>query len=356
MVGACLIGRVKMSLLLSLLALVWVGRLAVAGTLGGINIVEPASYKAARLVHDGISQANYTGFYGSTKATCRDVYVPLREGQVKAYRPELFEALRFTAGVSDVAWAACMDPTHLDVLSADSKSGQAFWRSTDGLLVLKTIKPYECRNLRSMLDQLAAHLTAEPSAISSVLGLFRVKVGGRKMYLMACRNAYHADSWHASTCFDLKGSTVGRSKAPSSIVLKDMDLLSEGRRLRLGQARPLLLRTLQRDAQFLSHYGLMDYSLLVDVEHVPRGFLGRLLPGFFYHPHHPRERGGKLILIGTDGNVYHFGIIDFLQQYTFRKWLETLLKGFFWDRRKISCVPPRFYASRFLGFIDENTD
>jgi hypothetical protein len=290
MAGVHLFIRVEIPLLLSLLALVWVGRSTVAGSLGGINIVEPISYKAARLVHDGIVQANYTGFYGSKKATCRDVYVPLADGQVKAYRPELFESLRSTAGVSEESWAACMDPTNLDVLSADSKSGQAFWRSADGLLVLKTIKPYECRNLRSMLDQLASHLTAEPSAISSVLGLFRVKVGGRTLYLLACRNAYHSNPWHASTCFDLKGSTVGRRKAPSSIVLKDLDLLAEGRRLMLGRARPLLLHTLQRDAQFLSHYGFMDYSLLVDVEHVPRGFLGRLMPGFIYHPH-SRERG-----------------------------------------------------------------
>jgi hypothetical protein len=41
-----------------------------------------------------------------------------------------------------------------------------------------------------------------------------------------------------------------------------------------------------------------------------------------------------------------------LHRYTLRKWLETLLKGFFYDRRRISCVEPRFYAQRFVRFID----
>jgi hypothetical protein len=36
--------------------------------------------------------------------------------------------------------------------------------------------------------------------------------------------------------------------------------------------------------------------------------------------------------------------------------LETLLKGLFYDRRKISCVEPRFYAQRFVRFIGAVAD
>lgn len=39
-------------------------------------------------------------------------------------------------------------------------------------------------------------------------------------------------------------------------------------------------------------------------------------------------------------------------RYTFRKWLETVLKGLLYDRRQISCVEPRLYAHRFVRFID----
>jgi hypothetical protein len=39
-------------------------------------------------------------------------------------------------------------------------------------------------------------------------------------------------------------------------------------------------------------------------------------------------------------------------RYSFRKWLETMLKGFLYDWRQISCVEPRYYAQRFARFVD----
>ena len=53
----------------------------------------------------------------------------------------------------------------------DSKSGQRFWISSDGLFVLKTLKHYECKNLRGILDHYYHHMTTnEKSCIASVLG------------------------------------------------------------------------------------------------------------------------------------------------------------------------------------------
>jgi hypothetical protein len=57
----------------------------------------------------------------------------------------------------------------------------------------------------------------------------------------------------------------------------------------------------------------MDYSLLVEVEepHVSifRRFLNYLQPIST-----SRQDKGKLVVLGANGKVYHFGIIDFLQR------------------------------------------
>ena len=51
--------------------------------------------------------------------------------------------------------------------------------------------------------------------------------------------------------------------------------------------------------------------------------------------------------------IYYLGVIDFLQPWTTRKVLERELKSLLgYDTNAISCVDPKFYASRFLTFID----
>ena len=57
---------------------------------------------------------------------------------------------------------------------------------------------------------------------------------------------------------------------------------------------------------------------------------------------------------GTPNNeIYYVGIIDILQQYNVKKWGENKLKGWFTDQgtKKISAVPPKDYARRFINFI-----
>jgi Phosphatidylinositol-4-phosphate 5-Kinase len=95
----------------------------------------------------------------------------------------------------------------------------------------------------------------------------------------------------------------------------------------------------------------MDYSLLVAVENKPSNYLRRFVNRLINPLSTSLSDRGKLVCIGSDGCIYHFGIIDFLQKYTIRKWLETFIKGLFSDARKISCVHPKFYARRMLQFI-----
>lgn len=219
------------------------------------------------------------GYFGTSRATADDLYINLKGGQLKTYRPSIFRSLRYSAGVSESSWQSCMQTEELEMISADSKSGQAFWRSKDGTLVLKTIKAYECKNIREIIEKLAVHMDirVDHSCISAVLGVFRVKLkSGKKVYFMACKNVYPTTAWYNTKKFDLKGSTVGRLKSSKSVVLKDLDLLRSNTRLHLGDMKGVVLSTLHRDVRFLSSCGFMDYSLLVDVEYVPVGFLRKL--------------------------------------------------------------------------------
>ena len=54
-----------------------------------------------------------------------------------------------------------------------------------------------------------------------------------------------------------------------------------------------------------------------------------------------------------DRAVYYMGLIDFLQPWTTRKFLERNLKGLMgYDTKAVSCVTPEEYASRFLEYLD----
>lgn len=50
--------------------------------------------------------------------------------------------------------------------------------------------------------------------------------------------------------------------------------------------------------------------------------------------------------------IYFFGIIDILQQWSMRKQLERFGKGFVDAKDGISAVPPHQYAQRFEAFLD----
>lgn len=272
--------------------------------------------------------------------------------QLKVYRPSIFNNLRRHAGVSDALYRTCLDVDNLRCLSSDSKSGQAFWRSSDESLVLKTLKHYEAINLLRVLDKYAAHTLGDISCIATVVGLYRVRLrGGGKKYFIACKNVYPKNSWHVTSRFDLKGSTVGRLAAPTSSVKKDLDLMALEAKLGLGPARDTVLHALQRDVNFLRCQRFMDYSLLVAVERYPASHFRRFIDRIARPLSHSAADRGKLVVLGGDGLVYHIGIIDFLQRYTLRKVLETFFKGLLHDARKISCVAPALYARRLFAFI-----
>jgi len=62
------------------------------------------------------------------------------------------------------------------------------------------------------------------------------------------------------------------------------------------------------------------------------------------------------MFISPNGNeIYFFGVIDVLQQWTTHKKLEKFFKVYFLrkDKNGVSCQPPEFYSDRFIKAIDE---
>lgn len=55
----------------------------------------------------------------------------------------------------------------------------------------------------------------------------------------------------------------------------------------------------------------------------------------------------------TNSDIYYFGIIDILTDYSCFKSFEYASKMLFYCSKKMSCVPPDFYQRRFFNFMNE---
>jgi hypothetical protein len=180
--------------------------------------------------------------------------------------------------------------------------------------------------------------------------------------------------------FDLKGSSVGRQSIDQldmdfehilqTVTLKELDYL---RLINMGhidfitlevEMKDLFVIQLQSDVLFLSQHSFIDYSLLVgiyeakDMEHTSI-YLGTDDISAFRRFHN-----------GTCGKdkkyVYFFGLVDILQKYTIKKWIERGLKRST-SRLRASANPvtetfigiedsieePERYASRLVEFMNK---
>jgi len=370
------------------------------------------------------------------------VYSYFPNGNIKTYHPNIFKNIRTSItntnnndnsnsnsrssnnNNNDISkynefnekiYMQCLHYDNLNCLSSDSKSGQSFWVSKDGSIILKTIKHYELKNLLNILIDLNDHMITSksigyPSTIASIIGLYKITlISGHKKYFMACRNVYP----NQHTCininqskyksikiikkYDLKGSTIGRRASMNSNVKKDLDLIESGYLLSLGyKSKEILIQSLLRDTEFLSKHNFMDYSLLVaeaieevkvnnngnnnsnsnTIQQQHQQYRSNSIRRIFTNIFHRNKKdnisiasssssslssslldndiidtSGIIVLKGNNNMIYYFGIIDFLQKYSLRKVIETWVKGIYCNSNNISCVNPKYYAKRFLNFL-----
>lgn len=110
--------------------------------------------------------------------------------------------------------------------------------------------------------------------MSKIYGVFTIRVPAmEELTCFIMENMLGKDFMSIERIYDLKGSTKGRlaklsaaeeSEGTGMKVLKDLNLVSLGERLEIGEAaRRKLLRAIELDSQFLQRNNLMDYSLLL---------------------------------------------------------------------------------------------
>ena len=149
--------------------------------------------------------------------------------------------------------------------------------STDLRLVIKTITHSEAKYLRKILYRYYHYMVSNPhTLLCKFCGMHRLQPRkGPKTYFVVMRNVFPA-FLDTHSRFDLKGSSHGRTVGPqvlamddaarASAVLKDLDFVALGKKIRLGPTKAAIFKSqVRRDVEFLASIGVMDYSLLLGV-------------------------------------------------------------------------------------------
>jgi len=154
---------------------------------------------------------------------------------------------------------------------------------------------------------------------------------------------------------DRTGREVGLDACLSNMATKDTALSEvslQGQKQRALLSRLTIpMRQLFAPPLFIAKqcYNTFD-SILMSILTLPFPYYGAGMCGV--------DGGSHSVIPGYRfGNkaVYYIGVIDFLQPWTFRKYMEREMRGAIgFDKKAISCVHPEDYATRFLAFLDQH--
>eukprot|EP00924_Labyrinthula_sp_SR-Ha-C_P003434 augustus_masked-scaffold_15-processed-gene-9.53-mRNA-1 protein AED:0.17 eAED:0.19 QI:0/-1/0/1/-1/1/1/0/521 len=316
------------------------------------------------------------------------------------YTPVVFRALRRLHGISESAYQKeiNVDSGFIE-FSTNSKSGSFFYHTEKGGLIVKSASNYEADLLLRLLPSYYEHLSRNSeSLLVRFCGLYYISVPnlGSKVHFVVMKSVYsYAKNSLINKIYDLKGSTVGRKAKPTEDVKKDLDIKSEINSayesfngLVLGRYDIMFLRVLQKDTVYLSKHNIMDYSLLLAI--YDTGKFKRESKAYnvnsrsFQHFAQPVMRqkktarqkpkenkrsqpqfaafrvGDAVSNFGRDGesDAYYMGIIDILQEYTWKKRIENTFKSLRKPKEKnnISAVNSKKYAKRFNNFMSSIID
>lgn len=322
----------------------------------------------------------------------------------KDYSPTVFRELRLLFGLDPADYLVSLTSKYiLSELNSPGKSGSFFYFSRDYRFIIKTIHRSEHVKLRHILKDYHTHIKNNPNTmISQFYGLHRVKMPlyygkGRKIYFIIMNNLFppHRD---IHKTFDLKGSTMGRYTNPKPngeyCILKDINWIHEKQTIKFGpKLNKIFIDQLKRDVQLLIRLNMMDYSFLIGFhdlsnenhdETVRRKKLSvfspissnledlkntnpKLLSGLNDLPNAEHTKRSSNIFYSDEGGVvstgdnntpldevYYFGIIDCLTNYSLKKKLETIWRTLGHERSTVSAVPPKEYGERFLKFLEDS--
>ncbi|CAH0477879.1 unnamed protein product [Peronospora belbahrii] len=217
------------------------------------------------------------------------------------YEPHAFKKIRERFGVNNDAYLQALSATAKERLS-EGASGAFMFYSADGSLIVKSTSKEECSFLRSIAQDYADYLCANPrSLLLRFYGCHCLELYGKQFSFVVMANLFDTDQVIHSR-YDIKGSWVNRhgdlpkrgkkvtcrhcnckymyqNSAPENanctvrlgghepnVVLKDSDLTQK-----LNLDRDVALELYQQlcaDSQLLCSFGIMDYSLLMGINEV----------------------------------------------------------------------------------------
>jgi len=195
----------------------------------------------------------------------------------KDYCPQIFRQLRewFRISTQEYLVTICGDFKLLEFIS-NSKSGQFFFFSHNSQFIIKTMTRTESIFLRKILPSYYRYVSQQPDTLlPKFFGMHRVKRKKQKIYFLIQQNVFFSDVDDIHDQYDLKGSTQGRratkAERKKGAILKDLDWVDEGKKLKIGRERAKLFKDqLKRDTQWLRTEKIMDYSLLVGIHYLHR--------------------------------------------------------------------------------------
>ncbi|CAI2382914.1 unnamed protein product [Moneuplotes crassus] len=260
--------------------------------------------------------------------------------EVTIYFPKKFEALRkFYCGSHEDFIKSIMKTSHWHDNSG-GKTNSPFFKSGDQKYIFKEVNRGDIRMFTDFTPRYFDYLCKSffhnfPCALAKILGAYKVtiKTNGRKnslteKYYVIIENINYGitDETHIIR-YDLKGSTRNRfirveeplgPRIGAAPVCLDTNFLLD------NKSRPMALKNvyykilmicINNDSLFFSRSNIVDYSLLV--------------------------------VIDKKNKTVRFGIIDYIQQYTMEKMVESKFKALIAAGDLPTILDPAPYKTRF---------
>ncbi|GAX12037.1 1-phosphatidylinositol-4-phosphate 5-kinase [Fistulifera solaris] len=294
--------------------------------------------------------------------------------QIRAYAANEFAQLRTLFGISEPGFRKSLLDGSFVSFESNSKGaarvGGIFFFSPDGGYLIKSIKADEVPTLLQMLPKYTEFMKqyGRTTLLTRFCGMYDICIEGTH-HTLVIMNAVFPSQASIKERYDLKGSTVGRKVSEEErrrpdVVLKDINFLEQKDISIRFETRKALLDQLRQDVSLLQNCSVIDYSLLVGIEPVTRKkhsqFGSRIKRAFLSAVQGPvGVHGGKFATLhgarkGGEPIVLYLGLIDFLQPFNYKKYLEWKVKSLLHENKEFSCIPPEKYSRRLLSFLDDN--
>ena len=260
--------------------------------------------------------------------------------------------LRRQLGLEDAFKVAMLSTDPFKTVSTNSKSGEEFYRSAEGLFFAKTMSVTDMKSFLRISKDYFQHFETYPETLlSPFVGVYSiVEKSSEIKHVMIMANILRHCASPGTRIYDLKGSKINRGGKGL-----DDDFVSTGLNLVFPDVarQEFFKEQMAIDSNFLATRNLIDYSLLSGFSQKSRS--SSTTAEWIIQDVSKEPEYSKLEVVVERSQTIRMclGIIDFLQPYDIKKfsehWLKTVKYGDVNLRHTV--VPPLDYAKRFQEFL-----